>query len=114
MERWRPIPGFEGYYAVSDDGRFRSLSRTIVDRNGLSKRITGRIMRPSRSHGYVSFVLWKDHRQTTMRAHQVAAIRKRRASHSQEALAREFGISQAQVSRIMSGQHWRGAALGTA
>jgi hypothetical protein len=31
---WRDIPGYEGYYQVSDDGRVRSLTRTLSNGTG--------------------------------------------------------------------------------
>jgi hypothetical protein len=40
-ERWRDIPGYEGYYQVSDCGRVRRLSGRIKNRHW-----TGRIIRP--------------------------------------------------------------------
>lgn len=33
-ERWRPIPGFEGWDEVSPDGRVRGVDRVIIRRNG--------------------------------------------------------------------------------
>ena len=41
-ENWRPIPGYEGVYEVSDLGRVRSLDR--IDARG--RRICGRALRP--------------------------------------------------------------------
>lgn len=35
-ERWLPIPGYEGAYEVSDQGRVRSLDRTIYAKDGRS------------------------------------------------------------------------------
>lgn len=32
-ERWLDIPGYEGRYQVSDEGRVRSLDRTITQKN---------------------------------------------------------------------------------
>jgi hypothetical protein len=41
-------------------------------------------------------------------AEQAASVRElyKAGAHSQRALAREFGISQAQVGNIVSGRHW--------
>jgi hypothetical protein len=43
-ERWRPVPGFEGFYDVSDHGRMRSVDRNIP-RGGSFMRRRGREMR---------------------------------------------------------------------
>lgn len=34
MSEWRPVPGFEGCYEVSDDGRVRSLDRRVRTATG--------------------------------------------------------------------------------
>lgn len=46
QERWRPIPSFEGYYEVSDQGRVRSLTRTIKHHpdEGGQRTIQGKIL----------------------------------------------------------------------
>ena len=54
-ERWLPVAGFEGYYEVSDQGRIRSLDRT-VDRDGARGRYFahGKILKPfKRKDGYL-------------------------------------------------------------
>ncbi|TXC63683.1 hypothetical protein FRZ32_08435 [Sphingosinicella ginsenosidimutans] len=52
-ERWLPVPGFEGLYEVSDQGRVRSLDRVIetASRWGGIKtnRLRGRILKPTPS-----------------------------------------------------------------
>jgi hypothetical protein len=40
-EQWKPIPGFEGVYEVSDLGNVRSLART----NAQGKRYKGKLLR---------------------------------------------------------------------
>lgn len=42
-ERWLPIPGYEGWYEVSDHGRVRSVDRTILRRDGVSQRCRGHL-----------------------------------------------------------------------
>jgi hypothetical protein len=55
-EVWKPVKGFEGMYEVSDQGRVRSLERTIVRANGVPMRVAGGILSCSvsndRSRGY--------------------------------------------------------------
>lgn len=49
-EVWKAVPGFEGLYEVSDQGRVRSLDRTIRVRNRwgtlTARRFFGRVLRP--------------------------------------------------------------------
>ena len=55
MEQWRPIPGYEGLYEVSDLGRVRSLGRTTRDR----KVVPPRVMKGSPDMGgYLSVKLY--------------------------------------------------------
>lgn len=44
-ERWRDIPGFEGYYMVSCYGRIKSVERTITGRWGKDVNIHARILK---------------------------------------------------------------------
>lgn len=51
-EEWRPIPGYEGYYEVSDLGRVKSLPR---------RGTKGGILSPiSKNNGYLTVALFKD------------------------------------------------------
>ena len=45
-EIWIPIPGWEGSYEVSDQGRVRSLDRVVMRRNGIPMRRAGALMNP--------------------------------------------------------------------
>ena len=56
IERWRPVPGWEGFYEVSDHGRVRSLDRWVV---GQRRRYwPGKVLTPwEHSFGYLSVTL---------------------------------------------------------
>jgi hypothetical protein len=64
METWKPIPGYENRYEVSDQGRVRPLDREVLCQGNmkgayLSKK-KGRVLRPGASNsGHVSVVLGK-------------------------------------------------------
>lgn len=69
-ERWLPVIGYEGSYEVSDLGRVRSLDRTVVQSNGRSLRLRGRILcagKTTKGHHFV--VLSRDGVQTNHRVH---------------------------------------------
>jgi len=51
-ETWKDVPGYEGYYQVSDIGRVRSLDRNIVYVDGKRRLIKGRIIIGSAQKGY--------------------------------------------------------------
>lgn len=57
-ERWLPVPGWEGSYEVSDEGRVRSLSRVVVRSDGRQQTIRGQLMRAGLDgKGYPRLVL---------------------------------------------------------
>jgi hypothetical protein len=49
VERWLPVPGWEGLYSVSDLGRVRSENRIIVDSTGVARTKQGQPLRPGTS-----------------------------------------------------------------
>lgn len=44
-ELWKDIPGWEGYYQISNLGRAKSVRRTISDKNGVTRPIRERIIK---------------------------------------------------------------------
>lgn len=63
-EIWKPIPGYEGYYEVSDQGRVRSIDRIISGENrgsAYSRTFHGRVLlQGSDRYGYSKACLSKD------------------------------------------------------
>jgi len=63
IEQWRPVVGWEGFYEVSDQGRVRSLERTVVSAAGIAQRLKGGIMRyriNRRRGGYATVALCRN------------------------------------------------------
>lgn len=60
MEQWRPIAGHDGY-EVSDEGRVRSVDRTVVDTLGRSRFHRGKVLNfGTASKGYIAVRLgWR-------------------------------------------------------
>lgn len=52
IEEWRPVPGWEGSYAVSSHGRVKSLSRIVMHSQGGPKRLRERILSIRIASGY--------------------------------------------------------------
>lgn len=46
-EEWRPVPGWEGFYEVSNHGRVKSLDREVITKVGYRRLIEGRILKPT-------------------------------------------------------------------
>lgn len=61
-EIWKDISGYEGYYQVSNQGRVRSLDRTIPHNlfPGKTRKLCGHIMKTNSKDEYVSVSLCKD------------------------------------------------------
>ncbi len=59
-EEWRPVPGWEGLYSVSSHGRVRSEARITRRRDGITKTVPERILRPGKTlRGYAQVNLKK-------------------------------------------------------
>lgn len=72
-ERWKDIPGYEGRYQASTEGRIRSMDRTqvVLSRKGnpYAKHFRGRLLRPGRiPSGHLSVVLGHGQHGTTVHA----------------------------------------------
>jgi hypothetical protein len=74
-ETWRDIPGWAGYYAVSDLGRVKSLARTIVIRTGVTRDRKEEVRRPGvDSSGYLSVPLSRDGRKVQIAVHRLVLL----------------------------------------
>lgn len=57
-EVWKAIPGYEGIYDISSEGRVRSLDRVVPYANGHDRPVKGRMLRPGLSgNGYYTVTL---------------------------------------------------------
>lgn len=74
-EIWKDIPGYEGYYQVSNMGRWRSMERVIPNGKGGTMTRKQAILTPwnERGEGYTKIYLWLDHKKTTYRLHPIVA-----------------------------------------
>lgn len=71
METWKAIPGYEGRYEVSDEGRVRSLDRDVMCKGGRTIRCKGRLLTPKPNvGGYPSLRLGRGHPEMV---HQLVA-----------------------------------------
>lgn len=74
-ERWKDIPGYEGYYQASTLGNVRSIDRTIITRNGHRKTLKGQLLVQNqlKKHNppYYLVSLTKNGRHVTKLVHQL-------------------------------------------
>lgn len=64
IEQWKPVPGFESFYEVSDRGRVRSFDRYVNHWRGGKRLHRGRMLRTfpgtkGRSNGYLRVALYR-------------------------------------------------------
>lgn len=72
-EIWKEVPGYEGLYEVSSQGRVRSLDRVTCNRRGSFIR-KGKILKPRLNHGYKVVDLHSNKKRRTFRVHQLVAM----------------------------------------
>lgn len=69
---WREIPGWEGYYAVSDDGQVKSLARSVQGRPGVLINKRERLLTSQiNSSGYLVVWLCRDNKRTQVSVHRL-------------------------------------------
>lgn len=64
-ETWKPIPGYEGLYEVSDHGRVRSLDRVVEFSDGRLRFQRGTDLKPNMRSRYWTVALSSAQRTTT-------------------------------------------------
>lgn len=74
-ERWLPIPGYEGFYEVSDLGRVRSVDRTFVNKLGRKRFWPGVMMKTTPSSvGYPCVYLKKQGTAKMRNVHRLVML----------------------------------------
>lgn len=74
MEKWKPVPDYEGLYEVSNLGRIRSVERTVFRKDGTTLHYKGKILHPYiGKKGYPVIGLSKNGRAKTYQLHRIVA-----------------------------------------
>ena len=73
-EIWKDVPGYEGYYKVSNLGRVRGLNRVVPYKSGASKLLKGRVLNPTMRNGYKQVNLARKGRKKAFRISQLVAM----------------------------------------
>lgn len=74
-EIWKSVPGYEGYYEISNTGKVKSITRVITDVNG--RQITRKEKELSQNldnSGYYTVGLNKDGHKTRFKVHRLVAL----------------------------------------
>lgn len=73
-EIWKPVPGWEGAYEVSDCGRVRSVDRVVENSRGVRQRLKGRILKHGHTaYGYPYVNLCRDNSPVSREVHALVA-----------------------------------------
>lgn len=71
---WRSVPGYEGYYSVSDEGQVRSELRYVPHLHG-PKRVDERLLRHNiDKYGYATVVLQRESSTKTFKVHRLVLM----------------------------------------
>lgn len=74
MEVWKAIEEFNGFYEVSNLGRFRSIDRVIIQKRGTKFFTKGRLLIPSPSGiGYLRLNGRLNNANKSMSCHRIVA-----------------------------------------
>ncbi|RPJ24176.1 MAG: hypothetical protein EHM25_14680, partial [Nitrosopumilales archaeon] len=74
-EIWKDIEDYEDYYEISSLGRFRSKTRTIINKNGKKFLYHSRIIEPRLDkYGYLRVQLNKNNKAIYRTVHRLVAI----------------------------------------
>jgi hypothetical protein len=75
-ETWLDIPGWTGYYQVSNLGRVRSVERTIIRADGKKKTFQSKVLANTmnQKRGYQQVSLSKENTRTTTYVHRLVAV----------------------------------------
>ena len=75
IEEWKDIPGYEGKYQASSFGRIRSLSRTVVAKNGRRQEVVGSLLHPGlRKDGYLKLNLTENGKHRAWLVHRLVLL----------------------------------------
>ena len=73
-EIWRDIKDYEGLYQVSNLGRVRSLERVVIFKDGRSKVVKEKIVKPRQTkHKYLQVCLYKNGKGLNHYIHRLVA-----------------------------------------
>lgn len=71
IEKWKNIPGYEGYYQVSDQGQIRSLDRVVKGGPWGTQTVKGQVIATTtRTDGYAAVHLRREGKRTKHLVHR--------------------------------------------
>ena len=74
MEIWKDIKDYEGHFKISNIGRVRSVTRTVINSLGVKHILSQRIIKPYLNLGYMQIILTKAKVRRTIKVHRLVAM----------------------------------------
>lgn len=74
MEEWKAIPGYEGYFEASTEGRIRSVSRVAIGRWGSNRRKSHVLTPNTTHHDYQQVKFSIDGKKSQKLVHRLVAM----------------------------------------
>lgn len=107
MEIWKAVPGYEGFYEVSDLGRVRSLPRVVHRERVGPLPIRGRVLksRPDRN-GYPMLALCRDGERKGTNVHRIVGIAFLGVGPDDEVDHRDGNRSDCRLSNLRKADHF--------
>ena len=73
-EFWKDVKGFEGLYLISNLGNCKSLTITVIDKNGHKRHLKGNVLHTNKnSSGYYCYMLTKEGKHYNKLVHRLVA-----------------------------------------
>ncbi len=73
MEIWKPVPGYEGKYEVSNCGRIKALERYVSNNGGMQFRSEKILKARQGSNGYQMVILCSEGKRKGLLVHRIVA-----------------------------------------
>tara|TARA_B100002049_G_scaffold145952_1_gene108417 strand:+ start:7479 stop:7994 length:516 start_codon:yes stop_codon:yes gene_type:complete len=75
MEIFKDIPGYEGFYQVSNKGNVKSLAKTLTYKDGRTYNYDEKILKPgSDGKGYLMVILCVNRKKQNIKVHRLVAM----------------------------------------
>lgn len=74
IESWMPIPGYEGYYEVSNQGAVRSIDRQVINSLGCTINYQGKTLKQATGDFHPKVLLYKNGKRKNCSVHSLVLL----------------------------------------
>ena len=105
-QEWLPLTGFEDFYKISKKGIIKSIDRTIIDKNGFTRKIKGKILVPGSKNddGIKTRKIWKNGNAYYVNIkNEVAKLFKGKTGYKNNVTPADFFYKKQEYNRLDNG-----------